>query len=52
MVQRVKRFKFYDSGKPKSDYFTFWFIDKKEFENKILKQTLIPYLKGEDVDEG
>jgi len=30
-----------------TDLFRFWFIDKKEFEKRVLSQTLIPHIKEE-----
>lgn len=42
-----KGMRFYDSSHKAlaRDYFRFWFLDEKEFENRILCQTLIPYVK-------
>lgn len=44
-IKRKKRVPFRDSGLARWDYFTFWFLDRKDFEEIILKQTLIPYLE-------
>jgi len=40
------KMRFYDKGHKAlaTDEFRFWFLDKKEFQEKILRQTLIPYV--------
>jgi hypothetical protein len=40
----TKKMRFFDSWGNQTDIFRFWFINSKEFEDKILRQTLIPYL--------
>jgi len=42
-IQTMK-IRFFDSGGIGSDIFRFWFLDKQEFEHRILRQTLIPYI--------
>jgi len=44
-LKHKKRVLFWDKRCSKAfDYFTFYFIEYKDFENRVLKQTLIPYI--------
>jgi len=38
------KLRFFDHGGIGSDLFRFWFMEKEEFHNRILRQTLIPYV--------
>lgn len=43
----TKKMRFYDKSSRAlaTDIFRFWFKDEKEFENRILRQTLHPYIQ-------
>ena len=44
---RSRRMRFFDNSSQAlaTDIFRFWFIDRYEFMNRILRQTLIPYME-------
>jgi len=41
------KMRFYDSGGIGFDTFRFFYLTKKDFEERVLRQTLIPYVRGE-----
>jgi len=44
MKIQSRKMVFHDKGGIGRDLFRFWFIEEKEFEKQILRQTLIPYI--------
>jgi len=46
-----RKMRFFDKGGIGSDVFRFFFLDLKEFESKVLSQTLIPYIQEEKLLE-
>jgi hypothetical protein len=43
-----KKLRFWDKGRAlPTDTFRFWFINKKDFNEQILRQTLVPYIQKE-----
>lgn len=46
MLKHKKRVLFWDKRASKAfDYFTFYYINDEDFEQRVLRQTLIPYLE-------
>ena len=47
---KSRKMRFFDHGGIGSDVFRFWYLDEKNFEERVLRQTLIPYV-GVSVEE-
>jgi len=49
-LKHKKRVLFWDKRASKAfDYFTFFFINQSDFFNRVLRQTLIPYIEQQEV---
>jgi len=40
------KMRYHDKGGIGTDLFRFFYLDEKDFEERILRQTLIPYVEG------